>query len=59
MILFYVVFFIKAYDKYKNAILSLILNKHGQSLYDLKYAEFRETLLKLSEKNQSIFIKHS
>ena len=57
MVSFYVVFFAEASDKHKNAI--LLLDESGQSLHALKQAEFRETLSKLSEKNQTIYTTHS
>lgn len=57
MVSFYVVFFAEASDKHKNAI--LLLDEPGQSLHALKQAEFRETLSKLSEKNQTIYTTHS
>ena len=57
MVSFYVVFFAEALDKHKNAI--LLLDEPGQSLHALKQAEFRETLSKLSEKNQTIYTTHS
>lgn len=57
MVSFYVVFFAEALDKHRNAI--LLLDEPGQSLHALKQAEFRETLSKLSEKNQTIYTTHS
>ena len=57
MVSFYVVFFAEASDKHKNAI--LLLDEPGQSLHALKQSEFRETLSKLSEKNQTIYTTHS
>lgn len=57
LVSFYVVFFAEASEKHKNAI--LLLDEPGQSLHALKQAEFRETLSKLSEKNQTIFTTHS
>lgn len=57
MVSFYVVFFAEASDKHKNAI--LLLDEPGQSLHALKQAEFRETLSKLSTKNQTIYTTHS
>lgn len=44
-------------DKHKNAI--LLLDEPGQSLHALKQAEFRDTLSKLSVKNQTIYTTHS
>ena len=57
MVSFYVVFFAEASDKHKNSI--LLLDEPGQSLHALKQAEFRETLTKLSLKNQTIYTTHS
>lgn len=57
MVSFYVVFFAEATNKHKNAI--LLLDEPGQSLHALKQAEFRETLTKLSEKNQTMYTTHS
>ena len=57
MVSFYVVFFAEASDKHKNAI--LLLDEPGQSLHALKQAKFRETLSKLSLKNQTIYTTHS
>lgn len=57
MVSFYVVFFAEAADKHKNAI--ILLDEPGMSLHALKQAEFRETLSKLSEKNQTIYTTHS
>lgn len=56
MVSFYVVFFAEASDKHKNAI--LLLDEPGMSLHALKQAEFRETLSKLSAKNQTIYTTH-
>lgn len=57
MVSFYVVFFAEASDRHKKAI--LLLDEPGQSLHALKQAEFRETLSKLSAKNQTLFTTHS
>ena len=57
MVSFYVVFFAEASDKHKNSI--LLLDEPGQSLHALKQAEFRETLSKLSAKNQTLYTTHS
>lgn len=54
---FFVVFFAEAEDKHKNAI--LLLDEPGMSLHGLKQAEFRETISRLSKKNQTIFTTHS
>ena len=57
MVSFFIVFFAEAADKHKNAI--LLLDEPGLSLHALKQAEFRETLSKLSQKNQTMFTTHS
>lgn len=54
---FFVVFFAEAAEKHKNAI--LLLDEPGLSLHGLKQMEFRETLSRLSEKNQTIYTTHS
>jgi len=57
LVSFFVVFFAEADDKHKNAI--LLLDEPGLSLHGLKQAEFRLTISRLSEKNQTIFTTHS
>lgn len=57
LVSFYVVFFAEAMDKHKNAI--LLLDEPGMSLHALKQRDFRETLSKLAEKNQTIYTTHS
>ncbi|KNY29524.1 AAA family ATPase [Pseudobacteroides cellulosolvens] len=57
LVSFFVVFFAESEDKHKNAI--LLLDEPGMSLHGLKQAEFRETITRLSEKNQTIFTTHS
>lgn len=57
LVSFYVVFFAEAMDKHKNAI--LLLDEPGMSLHALKQRDFRETLSKLSQKNQTIYTTHS
>lgn len=57
LVSFYVVFFAEAMDKHKNAI--LLLDEPGMSLHGLKQRDFRKTLSKLSEKNQTIYTTHS
>ena len=44
-------------DKHKNAI--LLLDEPGMSLHGLKQRDFRMTLSKLSEQNQTIYTTHS
>nr|WP_315190016.1 AAA family ATPase [uncultured Flavobacterium sp.] len=57
LVSFYVVFFAEAMDKHKNAI--LLLDEPGMSLHGLKQRDFRKTLSKLSEQNQTIYTTHS
>jgi len=57
LVSFFVVFFAEANDKYKNAI--LLLDEPGMSLHGLKQREFRHTLSRLSEQNQTIYTTHS
>jgi len=57
LVSFFVVFFSEAMDKHKNAI--LLLDEPGLSLHGLKQRDFRETVSKLSIKNQTIYTTHS
>lgn len=57
LVSFFVVFFAEAMDKHKNAI--LLLDEPGLSLHGLKQRDFRETISRLSEKNQTIYTTHS
>ena len=57
LVSFFVVFFAEAGDKHHNAI--LLLDEPGVSLHGLKQREFRSTLSKLAERNQSIYTTHS
>jgi hypothetical protein len=54
---FLVVFFAEADSRHDNSI--LLLDEPGTSLHALKQAEFRNTISKLSEKNQTLFSTHS
>ena len=54
---FFVVFFAEVGSKHKNAI--LLLDEPGLSLHGLKQREFRSTLSRLSEGNQTIYTTHS
>lgn len=54
---FFVVFFAEAMDKHKNAI--LLLDEPGMSLHGLKQRDFRETISRLAETNQTIYSTHS
>lgn len=57
LVSFFVVFFAEAAGEHKNAI--LLLDEPGLSLHALKQREFRSTISKLSEKNQTIYTTHS
>lgn len=57
LVSFFVVFFAEAAGKHKNAI--LLLDEPGLSLHGLKQREFRSTISRLSEKNQTIYTTHS
>jgi len=57
LVSFFVVFFAEAADKHKNAI--LLLDEPGLHLHGLKQREFRETITRLSAKNQTIYTTHS
>ena len=57
LVSFFVVFFAEAMDKHKNAI--LLLDEPGMSLHGLKQRDFRETITRLAEKNQTIYTPHS
>jgi len=57
LVSFFVVFFAEAIDKHKNAI--LLLDEPGLSLHGLKQRDFRETISRLAEHNQTIYTTHS
>ncbi|RZL66312.1 MAG: OLD family endonuclease [Variovorax sp.] len=57
LVSFFVVFFAEAAGKHKNAV--LLLDEPGLSLHGLKQREFRSTLSRLSEGNQTIYTTHS
>jgi predicted ATP-dependent endonuclease of OLD family len=57
LVSFFVVFFAEAMDKHKNAV--LLLDEPGMSLHGLKQRDFRETISRLAEKNQTIYTTHS
>lgn len=57
LVSFFVVFFAEAVDKYKDAI--LLLDEPGLSLHGLKQREFRDTLTRLSNTNQTLYTTHS
>lgn len=57
LVSFFVVFFAEAMDKHKNAI--LLLDEPGLSLHALKQRDFRDTVSRLAEGNQTLFSTHS
>src|SRR5690606_39710304 len=57
LVSFFVVFFAEAADKHENAI--LLLDEPGLSLHALKQREFRDTITRLSTKNQTLYTTHS
>jgi predicted ATP-binding protein involved in virulence len=57
LVSFFIVFFAEADDQNNNAI--LLLDEPGLSLHALKQREFRNTITRLAEKNQTIFSTHS
>jgi predicted ATPase len=57
LVSFFVVFFAEAMGKHENAI--LLLDEPGLSLHGLKQREFRSTISKLADKNQTIYTTHS
>ncbi len=57
LVSFFVVFFAEAAGKHKNAI--LLLDDPGLSLHGLKQRDFRKTISRLAEKNQTIYTTHS
>jgi predicted ATPase len=57
LVSFFVVFFAEAADKHKNAI--LLLDEPGMSLHGLKQRDFRGTISRLAESNQTVYSTHS
>ena len=57
LVSFFVVFFAEAQDKHENAI--LLLDEPGLSLHGLKQREFRVTVSRLAEANQTLYTTHS
>lgn len=57
LVSFFVVFFAEASDSNANAI--LLLDEPGLSLHGLKQRDFRETISRLAEQNQTLFTTHS
>ena len=54
---FFIVFFAEVSDKHQNAI--LLLDEPGVSLHALKQRDFRNTISRLSESNQTLYSTHS
>ncbi len=57
LVSFFVVFFAEAEGKHANAV--LLLDEPGLNLHGLKQREFRNTLSRLSEHNQTLYTTHS
>ena len=57
LVSFFIVFFAEAVDKHENAI--LLLDEPGLSLHGLKQREFRTTVSRLAESNQTLYTTHS
>ena len=57
LVSFFVVFFAEAKDAHANAI--LLLDEPGLSLHGLKQREFRQTISRLAEDNQTLYTTHS
>ena len=57
LVSFFTVFFAEAQGKYKNAV--LLLDEPGLSLHGLKQRDFRNTLSRLAEGNQTLYTTHS
>jgi hypothetical protein len=57
LVSFFVVFFAEAAGKHKNAV--LLLDEPGLSLHGLKQRDFRATISRLAESNQTLYTTHS
>lgn len=57
LVSFFVVFFAESAGKHKNSI--LLLDEPGLSLHGLKQREFRQTISRLAETNQTLYTTHS
>ena len=57
LVSFFVVFFAEAKDAHANAI--LLLDEPGLSLHGLKQREFRQTISRLAQDNQTMYTTHS
>ena len=57
LVSFFTVFFAEAQGQYSNAV--LLLDEPGLSLHGLKQRDFRETVSRLAEGNQTLYTTHS
>lgn len=57
LVSFFVVFFAESEESHRNSI--LLLDEPGVSLHALKQKEFRKTVSRLADKNQTVFTTHS
>jgi hypothetical protein len=57
LVSFFIVFFAESANNHKNAV--LLLDEPGLSLHALKQREFRTTISRLAEANQTIYTTHS
>ena len=57
LVSFFIVFFAESANNYKNAV--LLLDEPGLSLHALKQREFRATISRLAESNQTLYTTHS
>jgi predicted ATPase len=57
LVSFFVVFFAESADRHRNAV--LLLDEPGLSLHGLKQRDFRETISRLAEANQTLYTTHS
>ena len=57
LVSFFIVFFAETAEKHANSI--LLLDEPGLSLHGLKQRDFRETISRLAEKNQTLYTTHS
>ena len=57
LVSFFIVFFAEAQGEHKNAV--LLLDEPGLSLHGLKQRDFRQTISRLAEGNQTLYTTHS
>ena len=57
LVSFFIVFFAEAAETHRNAI--LLLDEPGLHLHGLKQRDFRETISRLANKNQTLYTTHS